>query len=218
MSAKKKSLSFMTICMIMFLTIGLQVQATGENNAVLGTLQVLPADAEVKESPDMNSATIGNLKAGTAVIVESQDGEWTKVLYQDIEGYISDAVVSSFESYIAEDSERESLEQEMLSVAEEEQRITEEYELILKQKRTSVIWGVVIAILIVLIIGLGVVSAVRNVKEEAKKEREEAESKATEDIEIEEIEEIEDIKDIKIENTEVKGMDEEGTAKEEEQV
>lgn len=210
MLAKKGGLGYTVLCLLMFLMMGVHVRAE-ENNAVLGTLEVLPADAEVKESPDMDSATVGTLQAGTAVIVESRDGEWTKVLYQDIEGYISDTKVDSFESYIAEDSELESLEQEMLSVAEEEQRITEEYELILKQRRTSIIWGVVIAILIVLIIGLGVASAVKSVKEEAKTEREEAESKMTEDIEIEEIVDTENIE-------ETEDIDEEESVKEEEQV
>lgn len=183
MSLKKRSLGYTMLCLMMFLVIGIHVRAE-ENNAVLGTLQVLPADAEVKESPDMDSATVGTLEAGTAVIVESQDGEWTKILYQNTEGYISDAVVSSFESYIAENSE--SLEQEMLSVAEEEQRITEEYELILKQRRTSLIWGIVIAILIIGIFGVGVVAAIKNGKEEEKAEGEELKEQGAEEEKAEE--------------------------------
>lgn len=174
MLPKKRCLGYAVLCLTLCLMIGLHVKAE-EINAVLGTLQVLPADAEVKESPDMDSATVVTLKAGTAVIVENQDGKWTKVLYQDIEGYISDTAVGSFESYVAEDSE--SLEQEMLSVAEEEQRITEEYELILKQRRTSLIWGIVIAILIIGIFGVGVVAAIRNSKEEEMAEGEESEPK-----------------------------------------
>lgn len=189
MLAKSRALGYTVLCMMMLLMIGLHVMAE-ENNAVLGTLQVLPTDAEVKESPDMDSATVGTLSAGTAVIVESREGEWTKVLYQDIEGYISDAEVDSFESYIAEDSE--SLEQEMLSVAAEEQRITEEYELILKQRRTSLIWGIVIAILIIGIFGVGVVTAIKNSKNEEEEEEKSEEQETDIDIDIEEITDEED--------------------------
>lgn len=189
MLAKKRGLGYIVLCLLMFLMIGVHVRAE-EINAVLGTLQVLSADAEVKESPDMDSATVGTLQAGTAVIVESQDGEWTKVLYQNIEGYISDTAVGSLESYIAEDSENlKNLEQEMMSVAEEEQRITEEYELILKQRRTSLIWGIVIAILIIGIFGVGVVAAIKNSKEEEMEEQEQLTEEKTESEEkIEETE------------------------------
>lgn len=139
------------------------VQAHAVDNGIIGTLYEVIEDAEVKEEADAASATIGSLEAGTAVILESEEGTWSRVLYQDLEGYVPSGVLKVYA-----EEELGNLAQEMDGVAEEEERLVEEAELAAKQRRTSMIWGIVGAVLILAIFGIGVVSTYRNTKEEEK--------------------------------------------------
>lgn len=161
MSRQRKGLRFLTICFIIFLTAGLHVRASEEKDSALGTLQVLTADVEVKESADTGSETVGNLKAGTNVIVVSEDGTWSQVIYQDLEGYIPN---NALELYTYGDAE--GFEQEMRDVAQEEAQVLAEYEQAQKEKKNSLVWGIVIAILVLGMLGTGVVSALQNNKKE----------------------------------------------------
>ncbi len=75
----------------------------------------------------------------------------------------------ALELYMAEGDEE--LEQEFEEVQEETVRTVEESELIQKSKRTSMIWGIVIAVLVAAIFVVGILSAIK--KEKAGEEREE---------------------------------------------
>lgn len=161
MSGTRKGLAYLTIGFILFLTAGLHVWASEEKDSTLGTLQVLTADVEVKESADTASATVGSLQAGTAVIVVSEDDTWSQVIYQELEGYVPNSVL---ELYVYEDAE--SLEQEIRSVTQEEQRVVEEYEQNRKDRRNSLIWGIVIAVVVLGMFATGVVSALQDNKKE----------------------------------------------------
>ena len=170
------------------LSAGAGVCAHAADDTEIGTLYEVTTDTEMKEAADAGSATLSELKAGTAVVVESDDGVWSKVLYRETEGYVASDVLEVY----AED-ELASLAQEMGGVAEDEQRFVEETEVAIKQKRTSMIWGSVIAVLILAIFALGVVSAVKNAKEEEEKEKEDGgkQDKKAEEIEIADMDEEE---------------------------
>lgn len=154
-----KGLGFAAAALCMIGTAGAQVHAADGN--MVGILYEVTADTEIKEEAAADSAVIGRLQAGTAVIVESDDGTWSRVLYQGLEGYVESDML---EVYAEE--ELANLEQEMGDVAAEEQRLIEEAELAAKQKRTSLIWGIVGAVLVLAIFGVGVVSTFRNTKKE----------------------------------------------------
>lgn len=154
-----KGLGFAAAALCMIGTAGAQVHAADGN--MVGILYEVTADTEIKEEAAAASAVIGRLQAGTAVIVESDDGTWSRVLYQGLEGYVESDML---EVYAEE--ELANLEQEMGDVAAEEQRLIEEAELAAKQKRTSLIWGIVGAVLVLAIFGVGVVSTFRNTKKE----------------------------------------------------
>lgn len=77
------------------------------------------------------------------------------------------------------DVSTEELEQEFEEVQEETLRMIEEYEMVQKSKRTSMIWGIVIAVLVVAIFAVGVVSAIKKDKEEETEKVEEEKEEET---------------------------------------
>lgn len=89
----------------------------------------------------------------------------------------SDTESSALEEYAA-DVSIEELDQEFEAVEELMLRTVEENELMQKSKRTSTIWGIIIAVLVVAIFVVGVVSALKKDKEEeTEKVEEEKEEK-----------------------------------------
>lgn len=126
------------------------------------TLQQTVKDTEIKESPDEDAETLMEIKEGTGVIVHGESqASWSRVEYGGVSGYMES---SALETYMA-DSEVEELKQEFEKAQEEIVRTVDESELIQKSKRTSAIWGGVIAVLVVAIFAVGVVSAIKKNKE-----------------------------------------------------
>lgn len=138
-----------------------------EKETVMGTLQQTVKEVEIREEPDEDSDTLASLQKGTAVIVygEPQDS-WCQIEYRGIEGYIESGAL---EQYQAE--ENESLEEEFQSVEDETLRTVDEYELLQKEKRTSRIWGAVIAVLVIAIFVVGIISALRQNREKEEEEK-----------------------------------------------
>lgn len=193
-----KRLGLAVIALYMLCVTGLQTYAADDSK--VGVLYEVTADTEMKEAADAGSATVAEVQAGTAVVVESEDGAWSRVLYREQEGYVESDVLE-----IYAEEELESLAQEMGSVSEEEQRLVEEADLAARQNRSSIIWGSIIAVLILAIFGLGIVSAVKNAKEEEQEEENENrdKNKKAEDLVIEDMDEEEPPK----ENAEMQNTD-----------
>ena len=160
---KKMGRSVCLTAMGLLLLLGLHmpVQAT-EAEGVM-TLQKTVKDTEIKESPEDSAETLREIEEGTGVIVygEPQDS-WSRVEYDGVSGYMES---EALELYMAEGDE------ELEEVQEETVRTVEESELIQKSKRTSMIWGIVIAVLVAAIFVVGILSAIK--KEKAGEEREE---------------------------------------------
>ena len=150
---KRIFLGFAAACLCLIWTAG--AHAAEKTDPVFGTLQVLTEDVEVKETAEESSAVIGSLSAGTPVILEGEEGEWRKILCQEIEGYVP---AGSLGAYAAG---AESLEAEMQDVQEDELQVLEVFEQQRKEKRTSILWGTVIAVLILLIYAVGIISSIR---------------------------------------------------------
>ena len=132
-----------------------------ENETVTGTLQQTVKAVEIKEEPDEDSDTLASLQKGTAVVVygEPQDS-WCQVECRGIEGYIESDALELYQS-----ESTENLGQEFQAIEEEALRTVDEYELIQKEKRTSRIWGAVIAVLVIVIFVVGIHSALRQSRE-----------------------------------------------------
>ncbi len=167
-----KRLCCAAACVIMLSVSGLCAVAAEENDGLVGTMQTLSVDVDVKETADGDSAVLGSLDAGTAVIVESQDGEWCKVFYQDLEGYVP---ATALEAFAIEDAEE--LETQMNNVAEEEQRIVEHYSDSENQKKYGVGLGIVV---VCLVLGIFAASIYSTKKSEQKDEQKEEQKKEQE--------------------------------------
>ena len=160
-----RSVCLTAMGLLLLLRLHMPVQAT-EAEGVM-TLQKTVKDTEIKESPEDSAETLREIEEGTGVIVygEPQDS-WSRVEYDGVSGYMES---EALELYMAEGDEE--LEQEFEEVQEETVRTVEESELIQKSKRTSMIWGIVIAVLVAAIFVVGILSAIK--KEKAGEEREE---------------------------------------------
>ncbi len=135
-------------------------------------------DVTVREEPDNSTKAVGELEAGTPVVVsEDEKDGWCKVKNQTLEGYVQ---TSDLQVVNAEDAE--ALKQEFGVNDEFGSMVLEEYDYQKKQKRTSLIWGVVIGVLVIAIFAVGIVSAINGNK--AEQDKEEQKEKA-DDEEIE---------------------------------
>ncbi len=158
----RKSAWCVMMGLVLVMGMRVPVQAAEADNSGAMTLQQTTKDAEIKEAPDSSAEKLSDLEKGTAVIVygEPQDS-WSQVEYQGVKGYVES---NALEAYSAIDDVEE-LDQEFEAVEEETIRIIDEHELIQKSKRTSIIWGVIIAVLILGIFAVGIVSALKKDKE-----------------------------------------------------
>lgn len=157
----KKGRIFLLICLLVFLTVEMQVKAGEMDSTVIGTLQQLTENTDLKELPDAASNTLEQLKEGEAVILESSDEKWSKVIYQGTEGYVVNTALGIYSSV-----ETEELEQEFQEVNEENIRTAEEYELKEESRHSTAIWGIVITLLVAAVFGAGIITALKKNKEE----------------------------------------------------
>lgn len=148
--------------LLLFIGMGVSVQASEIDSSAAMTLQQTMKDTEIKEEPDSSAETLSELEKGTAVIVygEPQDS-WSQVEYQGVKGYIESNVLESYSAI--EDADE--LDEEFEAVEEETRRIIDEHELAQKSRKKAVFWGIVIAILVVGIFAVGIISALKKDKE-----------------------------------------------------
>lgn len=133
---------------------------------VEGTLQQTVKAAEIKEKPEEGSDTLASLEKGTAVVVYGEpEDSFCRVEYRGIEGYIESGALEQYQADIAEN-----LEQEFQSVEEDTLRTIDEYELLQKEKKTSRIWGAVIAVMVIAIFVVGIISALKQNREKEEDE------------------------------------------------
>lgn len=139
------------------------VQASEEpviaGNVLLETVQ----DALLLAEPDEQSDVVTNLPAGTPVFsVESSEGTWIKVSYQEYSGY---TLLQNVQTYHSEE-----LEQEFEQQAEQNVLLINELEYMETQKKQKTTWTVIIAVLVVAIFAVSIASAVlKNIHEMDKK-------------------------------------------------
>ncbi len=157
---RKSILKSILLSLFVMLTIGMPVKASDSNMTM--TLQQTVKDADIKETPDKSAETLKSVEKGTGVIVygEPQDS-WSQVEYDGAKGYMESGAL---EAYMTEEDVEE-LETEFDTVQEDTVRTVEESEMLQKSKRTSFIWGTVIAVLVGAIFVVGIVSAIKKDKD-----------------------------------------------------
>ncbi len=153
-------------------------ETTEQVRFVKDTVWETADDVTVRKEPDRKSKTAGKLEAGTPVVVseDEQDG-WCKVRNQTVEGY-----VQTSDLQIVNAANAEALKQEFGVNEEFDSMVLEEYDYQKKQKRTSIIWGVVIGVLVVAIFAVGVVSAINSNKAEQGEEEQKEKAENGENV------------------------------------
>ncbi len=156
-------------------------EAAEQARFVKDTVWEVSGDVTVRDEPNRKSKMTGKLEAGTPVVVsEDEQNGWCKVRNQTVEGYIE---TSSLQMVNAANAE--ALKQEFGVNEEFDSMVLEEYDYQKKQKRTTLIWGVVIGVLVAAIFAVGIVSAINGNKAEQGEDNEKGKEK--ENIENEEI-------------------------------
>ncbi len=166
----KKVSRFGTSILIMamlFVLTGFDTRAAENTQFVVDTVWEAADDVTVRKEPDRRSKMAGKLEAGTPVVVseDEQDG-WCKVRNQTVEGY-----VQTSDLQIVNAANAEALKQEFGVNDEFGSMVLEEYDYQKKQKRTSLIWGVVIGVLVIAIFAVGIVSVIHSNKAEQGEEK-----------------------------------------------
>ena len=98
----------------------------------------------MKEQAAESAGGVGNLKKGTPVIViEEEEGNWCKIQYQEILGYIQKEYLERYGAV-----PNEELEQEFMKIQEESIWFEDEYELAEGQEKSVDLWKAMIVVFI----------------------------------------------------------------------
>lgn len=129
-------------------------------------VQLMTADVEteVKESPKQTAKTLMTYQADDNVMVIGEENDWYQIRYQDITGYVPKANLAPMEMDV------ETLDEEFAKEAEEGKLVVETVEYYREQRKRTIIWGTVIAVLVIAIFATGIISAVRRGKKELPEE------------------------------------------------
>ena len=161
-SKLRKSIAMIVITFICIIMETIIVHASEE--VKVNTLYEITQDTNVYEQADENSTVISQLSQGTPVFcIEASNNGWTKIMYQDIEGYIP---VSAIQQY----GDVEEISEEFVEAGEENELRFERMEQYMEQRKSESIWGTVIVLLIVSIFIVGIVSTVKKNKANKKAE------------------------------------------------
>jgi hypothetical protein len=114
-------------------------------------------DTSVYESPDENSAAVGEFTNGMYVIIQEEpDNGWVKAKYQDIEGYIKLGAIKGQDS--------SELDQEFENISNDNLVIFENIELDESQRLQKIIWGVLIGGLVISLFVVGIIAGINSKK------------------------------------------------------
>ena len=130
-----------------------------DNEIARNTLLEISQEAEVYEQENGQGKVLMTLDVGTPVIsaedinVSGEGDSWCLISYQDVTGYIQ---LKQLKQYAAED-----IAKEYESISNTNKLVFEEVEYNKTQKKQKIIWGCIIAGLVIAIFAVGIVSAVR---------------------------------------------------------
>lgn len=159
--------AILCIGILMYCSCGLAVRAQEQDEGdgiqvtALGKIMVATEDVEAKELPEESAQTVISYQNGDNIFVigETADG-WYQVRYQDTIGYIPAGQAEEMELDV------EALDAEFEAELEEGTLFVEEVERQRAEHRRTIIWGTVIAVIVIAIFVVGIVSAVKSREEE----------------------------------------------------
>lgn len=128
-----------------------------ESIIAANTLMELSEQADVYEQENGQGVVLTTLEAGTPVIsaedinMAGTGEEWCKISYQDTTGYVQ---LKHLKQFIAED-----VEEQFDNISNTNKLVFEEVEYEKTQGNQKLVWGIVIAALVIAIFAVGIVSA-----------------------------------------------------------
>lgn len=140
-----------------------------DNSSAMQMLYV-NQDTVLYERASENAKTVTELPYGCLVIYIEGNDEWSKVRTGEFTGYVKSTLLQK-------ESPNEELHEEMENLETYDAEFVNEVERLMAEKRESRIFGAIIVVLIVAILGVGIFSTVR------KKKKEEGEKEETGDAE-----------------------------------
>lgn len=159
------------IATVFILLMPVSVHAS-ESIIAANTLMELSEQADVYEQENGQGVVLTTLEAGTPVIsaedinMAGTGEEWCRISYQDTTGYVQ---LRYLKQFIAED-----VEEQFDNISNTNKLVFEEVEYEKTQGNQKLVWGIVIAALVIAIFAVGIVSAVyKNKNGHVKEEKEE---------------------------------------------
>ncbi len=129
-------------------------EETAENKASELQMLYVNTDTKIYESDSEQSKVLLELPACSMVALMEDGGEWTKVMYQRLTGYVKTSDLQ------AENPNPKAAE-EYADLAEYDAAFIDELERLAAEKQRSRIYGAVIIVLIVAIFGVGIFTSLR---------------------------------------------------------
>lgn len=143
----------------------LSIRANATEQETIGAnilLEVIET-VSVYEEPASDAKIVATIEAGTPVISASaQQDTWIEISYQQTKGFIEVKSVKIFGEA--------GLEDEFEAIEQANRLLITELQYVEKQKKEKLIWGIVIAVLVVAIFAVGIVSgALKNMEQKKRK-------------------------------------------------
>ncbi|MBQ9991077.1 MAG: hypothetical protein IJP31_09100 [Lachnospiraceae bacterium] len=175
---------FIFLCLAFILAGGMLIRAeAAEQNAITIMKMVTVSErTEAKKEPSDSAEVLVVFEAGADIlVVEEIDEEWYSIAYKAEIGYIKKAETEEKVSYA---EELEVADKELEEVGYETTLLVEELEKEKTESKKSILWGVVIAVLVIAIFGVGIAQNVLKKKagegEEEKEDKTEKEEEGQE--------------------------------------
>ncbi len=164
------------VALIIMLVMGtsLVITALGKDNTlkepVSRQIQLLTLDKDVNAyaEPDDSSKILRVIKAGTAVAVVGEEGDYTVIVYQDHDEYIKTNDITQEAIASSENSAKESaaeVDEELNKLKKEDASYIESLERQRIKSRNALIWKTIIIVLVVCIVVVSIITGVKKNKE-----------------------------------------------------
>lgn len=156
-------LTIATLAVLVFFIKDICLAAEPTEIAAGQVYQIL-VDTQIREKGETGAKKIADVPAGSVIMVTAyESGDWCEILHESQKGFIQIAALVPVGDVSA-------LDQEFENIRNDYEKVYEEVLEIQKQKRTSRIWGGVIAAFVIAIFAVGIVSALPSKKQKGKGE------------------------------------------------
>lgn len=184
----KKAISAIALFFTAVILAVLPCRAEENNTNFTGQLMTATHDTEAKETPDKDAETVFSYTSGDSIFVVGETDGWYEVVFQSQKGYVPKSDLTE-KVILGEGTENEqnyqefvdALDEEIQAIEAENQMIVEEIERQRTEKKHSIVWGIVIALLVAGIIITGIISSIqvnkKNWEEQSNVPKEDAERK-----------------------------------------